>query len=177
MLKSIFPIKNLPTVVIEPSSRRIDDTSVEILCVSKHYACMHYAYLIEDGEINRPSCDVRIEGSASLSLFPFGTCSWFSHAVATGACSDNWGSPSFIPPYRMILITLNDTRELRNSPIYTLGVAIEIISPFSLVFTYMYVWMYVPVTFSLFRVVNTTLSSSYNILELVPACWLLFQCF
>ena len=29
---------------------------------------------------------------------------------------------------------------------------------------------------SLFRVVKTTLSSSYNISGLVPACWLLFQC-
>ena len=28
-----------------------------------------------------------------------------------------------------------------------------------------------------FRVVKTTLSSSYNISELVPVCWLLFQCF
>ena len=30
---------------------------------------------------------------------------------------------------------------------------------------------------SLFRVVKTTLSSSYNISGLVPVCWLLFQCF
>ena len=29
----------------------------------------------------------------------------------------------------------------------------------------------------LFRVVKTTLSSSYNISGLVPVCWLLFQCF
>ena len=29
----------------------------------------------------------------------------------------------------------------------------------------------------LFRVVKTTLSSSYNISGLVAACWLLFQCF
>ena len=28
-----------------------------------------------------------------------------------------------------------------------------------------------------FRVVKTTLSSSYNISGLVPVCWLLFQCF
>ena len=30
---------------------------------------------------------------------------------------------------------------------------------------------------SFFRVVKTTLSSSYNISGLVPVCWLLFQCF
>ena len=30
---------------------------------------------------------------------------------------------------------------------------------------------------SLFRVIKTTLSSSYNISGLVPVCWLLFQCF
>ena len=30
---------------------------------------------------------------------------------------------------------------------------------------------------SLFRDEMTSLSSSYNILGLVPACWLLFQCF
>ena len=29
----------------------------------------------------------------------------------------------------------------------------------------------------LFRVVKTTLSSSYNISGLIPVCWLLFQCF
>ena len=29
----------------------------------------------------------------------------------------------------------------------------------------------------LFRVVKTTLSSSYNISGLVPVCWLLFHCF
>ena len=30
---------------------------------------------------------------------------------------------------------------------------------------------------NLFRVVKTTLSSSYNISGLIPVCWLLFQCF
>ena len=37
---------------------------------------------------------------------------------------------------------------------------------------------YIKIVYSLlFRVVKTTLSSSYNISGLVAACWLLFQCF
>ena len=32
-------------------------------------------------------------------------------------------------------------------------------------------------SFTFFRVVKTTLSSSYSISGLVPVCWLLFQCF